>query len=178
MARSRYRIFTGDTSPYFITETTVNWLPLFNNPVVVGIILDSLRYLQEFRQLDVYAFVIMENHLHAVVASTDLVKDLANFKSFTARKCIDFYLAQNMEWILKELKANKLPGRKDRDYQFWQEGHHPQMITDREMMRQKVEYIHANPVRRGYVDEAEQWRYSSARNYQGEAGLLEVCKDW
>jgi hypothetical protein len=42
------------------------------------------------------------------------------------------------------------------------------------MLRQKLEYIHANPVRRGYVDRAEEWRYSSARNYAGEAGLIEI----
>jgi len=45
-------------------------------------------------------------------------------------------------------------------------------------MRQKVEYIHHNPVKRGYVDNAEHWRYSSARNYLGKPGLLEVCREW
>ena len=32
-------------------------------------------------------------------------------------------------------------------------------------MRQKLDYIHQNPIRRGYVDKPEDWRYSSARNY-------------
>lgn len=41
-------------------------------------------------------------------------------------------------------------------------------------MRQKLDYIHHNPVRRGYVDLAEHWRYSSARDYQGQAGLLVI----
>jgi putative transposase len=178
MARSRYHIFHGDSSPYFITETTVNWLPLFSNPAIAKIILDSLRYLQECRELDIYAYVLMENHMHAVVASADLTKDLANFKSFTARQCINFYTDGKLDWVLNQLRENKLPGRKDRDYQFWQEGHHPQVITSREMMLQKIEYIHANPVRRGYVDVPEQWRYSSARNYLGETGILEVIMEW
>jgi putative transposase len=47
-----------------------------------------------------------------------------------------------------------------------------------EMLQQKMEYIHNNPIKRGYVDLAEHWRYSSARSYLGEAGLLEVYKDW
>jgi REP-associated tyrosine transposase len=55
---------------------------------------------------------------------------------------------------------------------------HPEWIQNEEMMRQKIEYIHRNPVERGYVDQAEHWRYSSARNYQGMDGLLEVCKQW
>ena len=42
------------------------------------------------------------------------------------------------------------------------------------MMRETLDYIRANPVKRGYVDKAEHWRYSSARNYAGETGLIEV----
>ena len=68
--------------------------------------------------------------------------------------------------------------KKDRDNQFWQEGFHPEWIKDNEMMKQKIEYIHGNPVKRGYVDQAEHWRYSSARSYLGEDGLLEICKEW
>ena len=63
-------------------------------------------------------------------------------------------------------------------YQFWQEGVHPEYIQNEDMMRQKVEYIHQNPVNRGYIDRPEQWRYSSARNYLGLEGLLEVHTQW
>jgi putative transposase len=45
-------------------------------------------------------------------------------------------------------------------------------------MRQKIEYIHQNPVRRGLVDEPIQWAYSSAANYAGLPGLLDVEKVW
>ena len=63
-------------------------------------------------------------------------------------------------------------------YQVWQEGSHPQEIYGEKMLIQKIEYIHNNPVRRGYVDEAGYWRYSSARTYEGMEGLLEVRTDW
>ena len=46
------------------------------------------------------------------------------------------------------------------------------------MLIQKLEYIHQNPVKRGYVDESADWRYSSARNYNGKVGLIEVFMDW
>jgi hypothetical protein len=46
------------------------------------------------------------------------------------------------------------------------------------MMTQKLEYMHLNPVRRGYVDDPVHWRYSSARNYAERAGLIEVVTDW
>ncbi|WFE69488.1 hypothetical protein P8S54_04095 [Thiomicrospira sp. R3] len=62
----------------------------------------------------------------------------------------------------------------DREFQFWQEGYHPEWIQNDEMMRQKMGYIHLNPVKRGYVDLAEHWRYSSARDFVGLTGLLEI----
>lgn len=46
------------------------------------------------------------------------------------------------------------------------------------MMRQKIEYIHNNPVKRGYVDKPTDWRYSSARNYAGMEGLIPVTTKW
>ena len=61
-----------------------------------------------------------------------------------------------------------------REYQLWQEGFHPQIIQTEEMLLQKLEYIHNNPVRRGYVDDPAHWRYSSYRNYIGGEGLLTV----
>ena len=46
------------------------------------------------------------------------------------------------------------------------------------MMISKIKYIHENTVKRGYVDEAIHWRYSSARDYEGISGLIEVEKLW
>lgn len=45
-------------------------------------------------------------------------------------------------------------------------------------MRQKLDYIPMNPVKRGYVDKPEDWRYSSARNYADLEGLIEVERGW
>jgi putative transposase len=177
MARSRYKIL-DDQYPYFVTGTIVQWLPFFANPDVVQIVLDSLAFMQTQFRLTIYAFVIMENHLHMIVSSDDLSKELGDFKSYTARQIIDYYMRNDSKLILKELSDGKLSFKKDRAYQFWQEGSHPQQIQTREMMIQKIEYIHNNPMRRGYVDDPCHWRYSSARNYQTGAGLIPVCTDW
>jgi hypothetical protein len=72
----------------------------------------------------------------------------------------------------------KLQHKRDRPYQFWQEGVHPERIYDAGMMKQKIDYIHYNPVKRGYVEEPEHWRYSSARDYAGRLGLLPVNREW
>jgi len=178
MARSRYKIFEGDVYPHFLTATIVNWLPLFSNPAIAQFTLDTLKFLQDNNRLILYAYVIMENHIHLIAMAEDLAKEMANFKSHTARLSIDFYKDQHNEFVLDQLAFHKLPHKIDRPYQFWQEGSHPKQIQNVEMMRQKVEYIHSNPVKRGYVDDPVHWRYSSARNYAGMPGLLEVTTEW
>ena len=96
----------------------------------------------------------------------------------TARKIIDYLKEEKSYNYLKKLKERKLKHKSDRTYQVWQEGSHPEMIQGLEMMRQKADYIHNNPVHRGYVDDPCHWWYSSARNYAGEKGLIEVITEW
>ena len=160
-----------------MTATIIEWQPLFTNPDIVRIVLDSMTFLQSNKRWTIYAYVIMENHLHLIVSSKDLSKEMGDFKSYTARTIIDLYRT-NYSMALKNLAASKMLFKRDRKYQFWQEGSHPEQIQNREMMRQKVEYIHYNPVRRGYVDDPEVWRYSSARDYAGKDSLMEVNMDW
>ncbi|HEY4612433.1 MAG TPA: transposase [Bacteroidota bacterium] len=137
-----------------------------------------MRYLQKERGLTIYAYVILENHLHLIASGDRLSKTIKDFKSFTARQIIDYLESCKSVTTLSQLRAAKLPHKSESDYQVWQEGSHPQEIKDEKMLLQKIEYIHNNPVKRGYVDEPEHWRYSSARNYIGQAGLLEVSTEW
>ncbi|TAK64728.1 transposase [Methylobacter sp.] len=176
MGRSRYE-FTDPSLPHFMTVTVLHWIPVFTRPDTVNIVLDSLRHLSA-EGLKVYAYVILENHLHLVAQSPQLDRDMARFKSYTAKQLIVFLGENNVKTILDQLAFYKKAHKIDRGYQFWQEGVHPELIQSDPMMRQKVDYIHQNPVKRGYVDKPEHWRYSSARNYAGEDGLLDVCKLW
>lgn len=59
-----------------------------------------------------------------------------------------------------------------------EDGMQPKLIQADAMMKSKIDYIHYNPVKRGYVDDAIHWRYSSARDYDGVEGLLEVERFW
>ena len=122
---------------------------------------------------------MLENHIHIIAKSEDMSRDIARFKAYTAKKILAYLIERNAKTILDQLKYYKISYKgKDREIQFWQEGVHPQMICDEIMMCQKVDYIHQNPVKRGFVDETVHWRYSSARNYLGYVGLLDVCTDW
>lgn len=176
MGRSRYKI-TDPQLPHFITCTVLHWIPVFTRPDTVNIVLDCLRYLIA-ENLKIYAYVILENHLHLVAQSNDLARDMTRFKSYTARQLIQYLDQHKVSQILEQLAFYKKAHKDDRAYQFWQEGIHPEWIQNDEMMRQKISYIHDNPFKRGYVDLPEHWRYSSARNYLGQDGLLPVCVQW
>ncbi len=169
---------TRQPSPHFLTATVVNWLPVFASKPIAQILLNSLQFLQVHERIILYAYVILENHLHLIVSSDNLSKEIGDFKSYTARQIIDFLRARNATNVLKHLGFYKLQHKSDRNYQLWQEGSHPQQIQGETMMRQEIAYIHHNPVKRGYVDVPVHWRYSSARNYAGEAGLIEVTTAW
>ncbi len=177
MPRSRYRILHSQY-PHFMTATINNWLPLFTYPEAVTIVLDSWRFLQQSSLFEIFGYVILENHLHLVARSQDLSRDIQRFKSYTAKAIVSYLQAQNATPWLHLLEWFKRPHKGQSTYQVWEEGSHPQIIESEAVLRQKLEYIHQNPVKRGYVDLAEHWRYSSARNYAGKEGLIEVCKTW
>jgi len=177
MSRSRYRIFEQEY-PYFLTDTIVAWLPVFARPTLVNVIFDSWRFLQRERGVRIFGYVIMENHLHWVASGEELSKKIGQFKSYTARAIIDEMERAGFRTLLDELRFFKLRHKTDQTHQLWQESSHPQQIQSDEMMLQKLEYMHHNPLRRGYVDDPLHWRYSSARNYAGISGLIDVLTDW
>jgi len=177
MGRSRYRVLQGD-APHFLTCTVLNWIPLFTRPDTAEIVLDAIRYRQQNLGWRLYGFVILENHLHLVLQARDLGEELMRFKSYTARCLIDYLEQRRVTRILDQLAWFKKRHKCDRKYQLWEEGSHPQLIESEDVLRQKLEYLHNNPVKRGYVDRPADWRYSSARVYAGQPGLLDVYMDW
>ena len=177
MGRSRYKIYEP-THPHFITCTVLNWIPLFTRKESVEILIESFKYLQLTDNLKLYAYVILENHIHIVAQSDDINKSMAKFKRHTARKLIMLLQKENVKTILEQLIFYKKAHKSDRPYQLWQEGIQPKLIQSDSMMTSKINYIHHNPVKRGYIDEAAHWRYSSARDYEGTRGLLEVERLW
>jgi REP element-mobilizing transposase RayT len=156
----------------------LNWLPVFTRPGTVQIILDAMAWRQQNKGVKVYGFVILENHMHCIMKADDLSQQVHDFKAFTAKEILRYLEEENAARILDLLAFFKKAHKSDAHYQFWEEGSHPQLISNEEMLRQKLEYIHRNPVERGYVDEAIHWRYSSARNYEGLEGVIPVYMDW
>ncbi len=179
MGRSRYKIL-DENYPYFITSSIVGKLPLFLNPEISSIITDGLQFLIKERNIKVYACVIMPDHIHFISEGTDLAKHISSFKSFTARSIVDYLTRENRSKELIVLRNQKLAHKTDREYQIWTEGFHPKQISSDQIMEQKVNYIHYNPVKAGLVANQLDWEYSSAEFYSGGLSNLNLTLvgDW
>ena len=173
MARTRCVIREPD-KPHFLSCTVVEWLPVFTRPDAVQILLDSGSHQRTNNGLRLYGYVILENHLHFVAQAPRLDKCVSSFKSFPAARLIELLEAHKAEQLLARLRFAKPAHKRDREFPFRQEGSHAEMIFSDPVMREKLDYIHRNPVKRGYVDMPEYWRYSSARDYLGERGLIGI----
>ncbi|MCX5889380.1 MAG: transposase [Deltaproteobacteria bacterium] len=171
--RSRYKIAELE-SPHFITCTIVGWLPVFTRQRYLDIITASLTFCRQQKGLRLHAYVILDNHLHLVVSSDNLSQVIRDFKRHTAKEIQAVARQDDKLWLLKQFEFFKGGHKGESQHQVWQEGFHPQAITTEDMLRQKLDYIHYNPVRSGLVDRPEDWRHSSARNYLDQTGVLEI----
>ncbi|MCG8309575.1 MAG: transposase [Cytophagales bacterium] len=166
---------------YFVTFTVVRWIDVFARQEYRNIIFESLRYCQQEKGLLIGAYCIMTNHIHLILgtAGKDKLEDIIrDFKSYTSRH-IRKYVENNphesrKEWILKIMKTEGSMKSNTRDFQFWEHHNHPIELSSNEMIRQRLEYVHNNPVKAGFVNEPSCWAGSSARNYQGVKGEIEI----
>jgi putative transposase len=174
--RSRYKTFENDINiPYFVTSSIVNWIPVFTIKDHFDIVVASLEYSRKYSGMKLFAYVILDNHMHLIVSSENLSKNMQSIKSFTSKQLIESLKKRRMTWILDELRLNKAAYKTESTHQVWQEGYHPQEISSQEMLFQKIAYIHNNPVRRGLVRKPEEWLYSSASSFISDnKGVLEL----
>ena len=173
--RSKYRI--ADNAVYFITSTVVEWMPVFTSKPYFDILVSSIQYCQEHKNLSVYAYVILDNHFHMLCETDQPAKVLQSLKRHTAKKVLELLENDRKKWLLNALIYYKKAHKRQSSHQLWQEGFHPQQISTEEMFRQKAEYIHYNPVKRGYVSHPECWVYSSARDfYTNESGYIKLAQ--
>ena len=174
--RTRYRVHTPHLA-YFVTSTVVQWLPVFTTSACCDILVESLQFCRLHKGLQLYGWVIMPNHFHAIVSAPDLSGTLADLKKFTARRLLDQVDKEGREWLLNQFSYYRA-GHKPTQHQVWQEGFHPQALESDTLMLQKLEYLHNNPVRAGFVAGPEHWRYSSAHEWLAGAVAVMGCDAW
>jgi REP element-mobilizing transposase RayT len=164
----------------FCTITILEWLPLLIDRRYIDPIIESFGYCRHHKGLRVFAFVVMPNHLHFVDhANTDLHAVIRDFKRFTARRIHDLLKEEGRATPIRWLENATEPARRLRgELGLWQPGFHPQAVRTREVLKQKTEYIHMNPVRKGLVANPEDWWYSSAGEYVGREPVCMSVDHW
>ena len=146
----------------FFTATCLDWQSLLQPDEHKQIILDSLRFLVEDKRIWLYGYVIMPNHIHILWCKQPewLNKNVQqHFSKFTA---------QNLKWSLQNNSENLgsyKSTQNDREYQFWERRPHKAFIYNREVLEEKLDYIHNNPLKAGLCDLPEDYTYSSAAYY-------------
>lgn len=163
---------SGETGiPYFVTFTVVEWLNVFTKPQYMQILWDSLQYCRREKGMKLYGFVFMTNHLHLIISAGDenikLWQIIRDFKKFTAQKIIQMMQKEeNRRWILDVMKAAGTKNSANTQYQFWIQDDGAVEINSDEFFLQKLNYLHANPVRAEMVTDACAYVWSSARLYE------------
>ena len=122
----------------------------------------------------------MPSHVHLVIRAKENNPGviLKEFKTFTSKK-VQAAIADNIqesrkEWLLWMMVRAGSKNSNVKDRQFWQQHNQPIELWSPAVIDQKIDYIHQNPVEAGFVTEPEHWKYSSAIDYAGGKGVLEI----
>lgn len=173
--------FRNPDGLYFITFATVGWIDVFSRREYRDVLIDSIRFCQREKDLVVYAYVIMTNHVHMIVARKgetkleDIMRDLKKYTSSAILKAIQENEQESRrEWMLEIFREAGRRNSNNVRHQFWRQDNHPIELDTNQLQDQKPEYIHNNPVKAGWVDDPGSYIYSSARDYEGIPGLIEV----
>jgi REP element-mobilizing transposase RayT len=165
----RYRVCKEEGWPHLCTCVFNRWLPIFvYGEAYLQIVAKSLSFCREKKGLTLYAYVLMPDHLHLILHHADPSGLMRDFKTWTSRQITEELKRGGRAEVLSILGLGVKYPKENWDYNVWKAGFHPKAIMSDAMMLQKVEYVHQNPVRKGFVAFAEEWRYSSAAFYAGE----------
>jgi REP element-mobilizing transposase RayT len=165
---------------YFITNTVVDWIDVFTKDEYCEIIINSLKYCQTNKGLVVHAWVIMSNHLHMIISRSgneNLSQIVKSFKTFTSIEIIKAIAAgydRRKKWMLEIFRSKAQRIKRVKNYKVWQDGSHPILLSDNLMIDQRLDYLHENPVKAGIVFNAEDYVNSSAIDYCGGRGQIQV----
>jgi putative transposase len=174
------KTISADNGLHFITPTVIDWIDIFTRPVYRHMFLESIQYCQQHKGLQVHAWCLMSNHAHLVVSAgngnhlSHILRDLKKYTSKAIVAAIDHPEESRKGWMLNRFAyAGKFDSRV-KNYKFWQDGNAPEPIYTAQFLEQKIDYIHQNPVRAELVEEPEQYVYSSAVDYAGGKGLIDI----
>jgi REP element-mobilizing transposase RayT len=151
----------------FLTVTCLEWKPILEEDRFKNIIIDSLSFLAKADRITVYAFVIMNNHFHLIwqIVGDNKRNDVQrDFLKFTGQQILKILRNEN-----SSMQHELLVQAKDRKYQVWERNSLGIPLWSGEVIWQKLDYIHNNPVKAGLCKYAEDYKYSSAKFYHSSS---------
>lgn len=164
-----------------MTFTIVGWIDVFTKEPYKEIFINSIRYCQEYKGLVLHAWVIMPNHVHLILSSSTnkieyIVRDL---KKYCSKQIVQAIKESNTEsrkeWMLNIFNFAGKCNSNNKHFQFWKQDYHPVELNTPARLKQRLDYLHNNPVKWGLVWEPWHYKYSSAVDYYtNERGLLNV----
>ena len=183
-----YNIYKDKT--YFLTMTIVDWIDLFTRVTQKQLIVDSLKYCQENKGLNIFGWCLMPSHLH-LIANTKIPFDLddvvRDFKRHTSKHAIlqiENAPESRREWLLDKFAHAGKTHPKNKNHKVWRDKNHAiELFTEKvtclpavalRQAGQKLKYIHRNPVVDKIVYHEQEYLFSSARNYYGLPNVLEI----
>lgn len=161
---SRNYKFHNKVSAYFVSFATVYWIDVFTRQIYLGILEESMQYCRKEKGMEVYAYCFMPSHVHFVFRSMN--KDpsglLRDFKKYTSKKLLKA-MEENpqesrKEWLLWMMEQAGKKKSNVSKRQLWQ--HHNKSIElwSTAVIKQKIDYIHYNPVESGFVTDPTDWK--------------------
>jgi putative transposase len=173
---TRWRPDFDPANLYFVTTTAAERTHIFRQDVVKRIVIDALYYVGLMNEVALYAFVIMPNHVHAIIqCPADFApKDWARaFEGDASRMIVRHYQMCNNQAALDALQA--LVTRPDRQaHKVWEDGYLAKEVWSPGFLEEKMAYTHNNPVQPHWrlVGAPEVYLWSSARFYDGDGSTL------
>lgn len=179
---SRKYKFHNPEGIYFVSFATVYWIDVFVREQYFAAFVESLEFCRLNKGMELFAYCILPSHVHMIFRDKNnnpgkLMKEL---KTFTSKKLQDLILnnikESRKEWLLNMMEKAGTQNSNVKYRQFWQQHNQPAELWSNKFIEQKTKYIHNNPVKAGFVIEPQYWKYSSAANYCGEPGVIEIDK--
>ncbi|MDX2046940.1 MAG: hypothetical protein SFU87_09140 [Chitinophagaceae bacterium] len=177
---SRKYKFLDNERLYFVSFAVISWIDLFIRNEYRDVIVKSLKYCIAHKDLDLYGWCLMTSHMHMVIGSrgNPMQNSMRDFKRHTSEELhtvIKKHPGESRkEWVLQMMNETGKQNSNNRGFQLWQQNNNPIELITAQMAHQKLDYTHYNPVEAGFVEKPEDWIYSSARDYYGREGLIDV----
>ena len=158
----------------------VNGVGVFCRKECLDLVVTSFIHFQQNSGLNVHAWVTINDSIQCILSSIegDLSEIADEFKKQTSSSIIAAVLAEpdNIRaWKLEQFNYKSFNYKGDASYKLWEDGNEP-IDLDMNLAKQELESIHNFPVQAGVVDNAEDYVYSSARDYAGSKGLIEISQ--